>query len=70
MIDQDIPLPPRNCGTGRPAQYPYSAMRVGDSFFCQRAVSTYDWTRRTGFKFSRRAAEENGVKGYRVWRVQ
>jgi hypothetical protein len=32
LIRNDIPIPPRSYGSGRPPSYPFSEMNVGDSF--------------------------------------
>lgn len=70
-IDKGIPVPPRH----GEAKYPYGQMQVGDSFFCSGPSQSNLASRAghvghaMGAKFSVRKAVENGVAGFRVWRV-
>lgn len=77
MIDCKIdrlPLPADYTGKrGRPAKYPLRQLQAGESFFwpaldaaslrgCCNSIKD--------MKFTVRKAEENGVAGFRVWRVE
>ena len=67
-IDKGIPIPPRN-------RYPFAEMSIGDSFFTADTkgnISALCWaySKRHGGKFSMRATVEDGVTGYRVWRIE
>lgn len=70
-IDKGIPVPPRH----GEAKYPYGQVQVGDSFFCSGPSRSNLSTRAQqvgrgmGGKFCVRRAVENGVAGFRVWRV-
>lgn len=72
-IDKGIPVP--KLGGSRPSKYPFSQMAVGDSFFCSGSSQSNLSTRARqvgrgmGGKFSVRKAVENGVAGFRVWRI-
>ena len=74
-IDDDIKLPPRKRGLGRPAKYPFAQLQIGQSFFCAGEVNSFSGlqayhAKRTGFTFTARSATEAGVKGTRIWRVK
>ena len=69
-----IPTPHSVAGPGPATRYPYHRMQVGDSFFVPsstvKQLAVGHWQRVTGFRFSRRAVTEGGVKGNRIWRTQ
>lgn len=76
-IDDGIVRPPRTrrvTGT-RKLKYPFATMEVGQSVFLPGRTpatalnATRVYSQRTGFKFSVRAWEEDGVQGARVWRI-
>jgi len=53
-------------------KYPWREMKVGDSFFVpDSAISTnfHNLARSSGIKISARKVEQDGVAGYRVWRI-
>ena len=74
-IDKDVPCPPKQRGGGRPPQYPFAELEVGDSFFAPGTTTkTFGGTvsntrRRLGITLVTRTVEEDGVSGVRVWRV-
>jgi hypothetical protein len=70
-IDKGIPIPPR----GKGPKYPFAQMSIGDSFFVAESKNTLSSSscqhaKRLGGKFSMRATVEDGVTGYRVWRIE
>jgi hypothetical protein len=69
VVERGVAVPVS--GVGRPSRYPYRTMAVGDSMFCpgNGAISTYHWSRATGFRFVTRAVTERGRYGCRVWRI-
>lgn len=69
-IDKDVPLPSK----GNNAKYPFPDMEVGDSFFAANAKAALHSAvnqarKRLGMGFKVRKRIENGVPGYRIWRV-
>lgn len=72
IIDRDVPIPADD-GRGRKSIYPFRDMLVGDSFFAinnvlRRAASLYG--KRHNKVFTVRKVTEDGVIGYRCWRVK
>lgn len=76
-LTNKIPHPRYGKGVSR-EQYPWKQMKPGDSFFCPR-VSKKQTTVPAAHaqnqahprkKFSVRKVVENGVQGFRVWRVK
>ena len=68
-IEDHVPMPTEP-ESGRPAKYPFRAMKIGQSFFANVPdVNTTQWTKRTGYKFRVRHTTENGVTGVRCWRI-
>lgn len=76
-IESGIPIPDVGRGRGPESKYPFAKMKVGDSFFYEGSRSRLSaaafrfcafW--KNGEKFSTRSSIENGVKGFRVWRVK
>lgn len=69
----------RRAGTKQPLAYPFDVMSIGDSFFVpddgphigrRISMAAYGYGRRNcGEKFARRETEEEGRKGWRVWRT-
>ena len=73
-IDKGVPLPPvpAKGGAGRKPKYPWREMQVGDSFFAasdKKLFSTTKAGQSLNMKFATRKTEENGVRGFRVWRI-
>lgn len=72
MVDKNIPMP-QSRGRGAKQTYPWTQMQVGDSFFTSSVTgskfSTYAASKLTGFRFTTRKTFENGVKGFRCWRI-
>ena len=72
IIQKNVPIP---AAKGRPVKYPLATMVVGDSFFVatdvRSAVSgpASRCRKKTGYRFTIRTVEEDGIKGIRVWRV-
>ena len=70
-IEKNIPIPLRK---SRKANYPFSYMQVGDSFYAPKAwqtvynASTYFRKTRNLMDWKFRAAHEEG--GCRIWRVK
>ena len=72
-IDKGIPIPAHN--KGPKPKYPFAQMSIGDSFFAAESrhalsAASYQRAKRHGGKFSLRATVEDGVTGYRVWRIE
>lgn len=72
-IDKGIPIPRHS--KGPKPKYPFAQMSIGDSFFAAESKSTlsaasYQRAKRLGGKFTMRATVEDGVPGYRVWRIE
>jgi hypothetical protein len=71
-IDKNVPAPAER---RRMKQYPWREMGVGDSFFVsdrtsqQVSASAGHASKRLDYRFTCRKAEQNGVKGVRVWRI-
>ena len=68
VLTEAIP-PPSDDELPTRSKYPYMQMTIGQSFFSPVAVNTTAWTRRCKFKYVQRRKCEDGVKGYRVWRI-
>ena len=74
IVEKGIPIPPRKCGTGRPALYPFAEMKVGDSFAIESArkrqgrmcAIASDYGKRHGMRFTVRAIGDGML---RVWRI-
>ena len=74
----DIPMPARRYGrTAGTSKYPFDQLEVGGSclFISGKTMKQFGATvsaaqKRTGFKFSTREIEQNGVAGIGVWRVE
>ena len=72
-IDKGIPIPANN--KGPEPKYPFAQMSIGDSFFAAESrhalsAASYQRAKRHGAKFTMRATVEDGVTGYRVWRIE
>ena len=72
-VDHNIPIPePR----GRHAKYPWSLLKIGDSFFVQGQTSqTFGPARqyaqtRHGHVYVSRTVTEAGTAGVRIWRTE
>ena len=68
VIEKNVPAP----ANPRRRKYPFAEMEVGDSFFAPNikiSSVTYSFARHPGKKFTARTVTENGVKGFRVWRI-
>lgn len=80
-IDKNIPIPSRT--SGRPTIYPFSQMKIGDSFLImntkgngkypadksvRQAARKYMGTKNKTFKITVRRVSEKGGKHIRVWR--
>ena len=71
-LDKDVPVP-LNAGMPGNAKYPWREMKPGDSFFvpvgngAQKGMSVN--AKNAGIKVATRTVVENGVKGFRVWRI-
>jgi len=71
-IDGNIEIPVL-LRKGRPPRWPIRSMKPGDSFFTidRNAKQAVSYAKRKGIgKFIARVVHEDGVKGYRVWRVE
>lgn len=81
VIDRNIPVPSRRNTTGMRSKFPWTKMKVGDSFFVEgysRNGSSRNSTKMgttMGYKLVPnsswvvRDVRENGAKGVRVWRT-
>lgn len=72
-IDKGIPIPAHDKGPY--PKYPFAQMSIGDSFFAAErkqplSTASYQRAKRHGAKFTMRATVEDGVTGYRVWRIE
>ena len=80
-LDDDLPMPTR----GRKSKYPWTTMKIGQSFFLQGANINgptearpgprvaniaYQAGKRLGRKFVCESRVEDGVAGVRVWRKE
>ena len=66
-IDKGIPLPK---AAKRGSKYPWSEMKIGDSFFVEgEPKGLYGSAKDYNVKIAVRKAVENGKSGVRVWRV-
>ena len=71
-ISSDIPIPV----PGGRRRYPWKKMKVGDSFFLPGNEQTQNTVSGAGRNIfgagcvSTRKTTENGVVGYRVWRIK
>ena len=69
-IDTDIPIP----SMGRPNQYPFAEMKVGDSFFIEGRTSSYastaarNWASKHEPSWRFTSRQQDG--GVRVWRIE
>ena len=80
-IDRNVPVPARRNTTGISSQFPWTKMKVGDSFFAEGYAHAVATTKRPkmgttmGYKmvpnssWAVREARENGRLGVRVWRT-
>ncbi len=72
-IEKNVPLPDLP-GPGSP-KYHWKSMEIGDSFFVpNRTAMEFGGhvgaaRKSTGFGFTVKTREENGVRGVRVWRI-
>lgn len=67
-IESGIPIPQN---AGRPARYPFAAMRPGDSFFVPGKKSVSVPKKDEGGRwYATRRVTEADVDGVRVWRVE
>lgn len=71
-IDDGIPLP-EHYGPHR-KKHLASQLEVGQSYFVKASGEAVNFaikkeTRATGKRFTRKAQTEDGVSGYRVWRL-
>jgi hypothetical protein len=75
-IEKDIPLAPHGNYGKRTSKFPFRELLVGESFFVEggprSTLAAYATMigRETGRKFTVRAVTENGLSGFRVWRLQ
>lgn len=79
-IEKGVTIPQHRHQYGK-SKYPFMKMEVGDSFFVTTGNSTparkqsaltsraLQVSKKFGGRFSVRKVTENGVTGYRVWRV-
>lgn len=71
-VTPGIPLPSNHVRR----VYPFDTMSVGDSFFVEDSsprpkvlTAASNHGRRTGSRFTTRRVVENGLNGFRVWRI-
>ena len=72
-LDKNVPLP-LNTGHKGGGKYPWREMQPGDSFFVPGGKGSQKGIYHTGktaagIKVTTRTVVENGVKGFRVWRI-
>jgi hypothetical protein len=68
-IEENVPIPTRAKAGGKPCLYQWAELEIGQSMFIPTRPATDHWRRKLGRQFVTRAAEQDGVKGWRVWRV-
>lgn len=77
-IDDNIPLPadynPKRPSGPNAKKHMADCLEVGQSYFVEASTEAVQFaikkeTRATGKTFTRRKVTENGVDGFRVWRV-
>jgi hypothetical protein len=58
-------------GSGRRSiKYPYSKLKVGESFFAPvDAIDITRWRRLRGNQYTQRKVVENDIQGIRIWRI-
>jgi hypothetical protein len=72
-LQKGVPIPPAQ--PKRTSKYPFTSMKVNDSFFTTGAMaaSVQHLARRStkhlGWNFTSRAVTENGQRGVRCWRT-
>ena len=67
-IEDGVEVPFKN----KSVRYPFKSMEVGESFFVEGKVTSQVMSAARIYgpmKFTSRAAEKDGVKGVRVWRI-
>jgi hypothetical protein len=64
-------IPPPTLGSGRRSiKYPYSKLKVGESFFAPvDGIDITRWRRLTGNQYTQRKVVENDIQGIRIWRI-
>lgn len=72
-IDKKIPAPRRRIAGWH--KYPFPDMKPGDSFFAPEAnvsslMTTANYHKKNGQKYTARAVVEKGIPGARIWRVE
>jgi hypothetical protein len=75
-LERSYPVPPKT--KGRPPQYPWAEMKVGDSFFVpcarvevQRRQNTIQSCKKQAMKkYKRDYVTRTTIKGIRVWRIK
>ncbi len=70
QIMNQVPLPPPR---GRIPTAPFRELEVGQSFFIERPrprrIPISYWVKSTGYRLTLRHCDENGLEGFRVWRL-
>lgn len=73
-IDKNKPIPKGK--VGGQTVYPFREMEIGDSIFCQLpqgssmyAAARVFQNRNPEYKMAGRVVTEDGIEGYRVWRI-
>jgi hypothetical protein len=83
LIDDDVPIPPQTRGPGATKgmkfqpRIPLSRMKLGQSIFVPEHYidgkklgnRIARATRLHGYRYTRRAWQEKGVLGLRIWRI-
>lgn len=75
-IERDVPMPGGESGRERRPPLPLDAMQPGDSFFVEAShrshwvqVRVSRYAAATGKRFRAIRREEDGKRGFRVWRA-
>jgi hypothetical protein len=78
VVEDGIPLPPRNRAAESPKYHRFLSLKPGQSAFVPESFAKIDnlctsigkMGKRQGMKFAYRREVKDGVKGTRVWRVK
>ena len=71
IIDKNIPPPVigDRSKVGRPSDAHYRVLGIGQSWFSVNKPNLWYARKVTGFTFCQRKVVEDGVTGYRTWRI-
>jgi len=64
IIQKNIPIPQKT----NICEYPFSEMKIGDSFLCDNPEKARHAAKKFGFQVTIRATKEDSLQ-YRVWKI-